>query len=58
MPANTCYSWNKNKAGMISGHYFEYTAESLINTIPVTPTPTPQILRDVPSLLTKKEAVL
>lgn len=41
MPANTCYSWNKNKAGMISGHYFEYTAESLINTIPVTPTPTP-----------------
>lgn len=41
MPANTCYSWNKNNAGMISGNYFEYTAESLINTIPVTPTPTP-----------------
>lgn len=41
MPANTCYSWNKNNAGMISGNYFEYTAESLINTIPVIPTPTP-----------------
>ena len=41
MPANTCYSWNKNNAGMISGNYFEYTAESLINTIPVTQTPTP-----------------
>lgn len=42
MPANTCYSWNKNNAGMISGNYFEYTAESLINIIPdPEPTPTP-----------------
>ena len=42
MPANTCYSWTKNNAGMISGNYFEYTAESLINTDPIPePTPTP-----------------
>lgn len=41
MPANTCYSWNKNNAGMISGNYFEYTAESLINPEPPKPTPTP-----------------
>lgn len=31
MPDNTCYNWNTNKTGMISGSYFEYSAESLIN---------------------------
>ena len=34
MPDNTCYSWSKNESGMIAGHYFEYSAESLINIKP------------------------